>query len=502
MGRADPEHRVGFFFAHPARWAGLVLLATTGWASAADLPSLTARWEDELATQEWTLAKSGELPAWQPPGLTSTIPLHVILTDAATSERAPMVPSADFRADARRRWGGRTLGVDWVLVLDGVTGDVLTVTGQFKSNRARVLNLEAGWPRHPMFRVEASSDPGVPRLHQAVLDATTNWSGLRYYLGLSAPTDGAVTRTTFRFNLTAQTGTPSAPDETNPPAALAVAPTPSDAEWTAARMAFIRAQARGAGTAAQLPPETLRDHPVFVALPLTNIVVVDTQTSLEVLCHNATATTQVVQIYSRGDAAASQQEVVLHPGESQIALLTIQSETPTSGYQTVTAEAQGQSVLDVRLPFEFLSLEASLARDARVILEVDSTQSGTSLSALNDGATGTATGDTIATWASDETMSTHRVRLTFPQPTAVSEVRLVWPQREGTTYTSTRGRVLGWTDGGAWMDLARFHRLSEDEETTLTFESVRLKAIELQQPPGGGHPKRPNLLWLNELEVR
>jgi hypothetical protein len=36
----------------------------------------------------------------------------------------------------------------------------------------------------------------------------------------------------------------------------------------------------------------------------------------------------------------------------------------------------------------------------------------------------------------------------------------------------------------------------------VSFEPVKLKAIELSQPGGAGPKDRPNLLWLAEIEVR
>ena len=518
MGRADPGHRVGSFFARAGRWAALGLLATGAWAEEptpappATPASLTARWEDELATQEWTLAKSGERPSWQPAPPAPPWPLHLALTDASTGERAPMVASADFRAEERRRWGGRTLGVDWVLVLDGMTGDVLTVTGQFKSSRPRVLTLEAGaaldltdWIdqsatgsiRRANLLLEALSDPQEPRLHQTVTERAAAWFGLRYFLGLPAPADGAVARTTFRFQLRLQTGPGEPPP---PPASLTSG---QDSERIAARIAFLRAQTRGAGPFAQLPSDAVRDPTVFAALALTNLVVVDSQTSLEVLLHNGTEATQDIRVATTGDFAEAQQQVILHPGESQLVVLSISSEEPAAGAQTVIAESADARVLEQRLPVSFLAPESSLARDSRVAVEVDSTQAGTFPSALTDGLMDGAAGSNATPgWASEETMSPHRIRLTFPSPTSVTEVRLVWPQQDGHRYSSTRGRLLGWTDHGAWVDLARVDQQAEVEETLLSFSAVRLKAIEWRQPPGSGHPRRPNLLWLNELEVR
>jgi hypothetical protein len=106
--------------------------------------SLTEVFESDLATQEWALVKGGPPPHWHPPGATAAWPLHLVLIHAATGARSALKPAAYFVTGDRHRWGGRTLGVDWVLVLDGISNQHLRVSGQFKSATAQVLALEAG----------------------------------------------------------------------------------------------------------------------------------------------------------------------------------------------------------------------------------------------------------------------------------------------------------------------------------------------------------------------
>jgi hypothetical protein len=161
-----------------ARWMALLLVPTIA-ARAQQLPapapaeptpadhSLTARFEDDLATQEWTLIKSGPLPEWKPPAENNPLPLTFFLTDAATGARVAMNPAAYFTTGERQRWGGRTLGVDWVLVLDGASNELLRVSGQWKASTPRILRVEAGlnlplrtwtWHEGPHQRVELQAD--------------------------------------------------------------------------------------------------------------------------------------------------------------------------------------------------------------------------------------------------------------------------------------------------------------------------------------------------------
>lgn len=168
-----------------ARWFALLPVVTAS-ALAQPLPepapeepvpgagSLTAHFEEQLATQEWTLVKGGPAPLWQPVPGTPAYPLRLYLADADTGARAVMQPAAYFTTADRHRWGGRTLGVDWVLVLDGLSNDQLRISTQFKSTTPRVLTAEigldlglTGWTWHDGPRHPIALGPGVERLDNA-----------------------------------------------------------------------------------------------------------------------------------------------------------------------------------------------------------------------------------------------------------------------------------------------------------------------------------------------
>lgn len=143
-------------------------------APAPTSPSLTARFEDDLATQEWTLIKGGPLPEWRPPTEAAPLPLTFFLADASTGARAAMNPAAYFTTGDRQRWGGRTLGVDWVLVLDGTSNELLQVSGQWKASTPRVLSVEAGvamslrdWTWHDGPDQSRQLQPDTPPCHSS-----------------------------------------------------------------------------------------------------------------------------------------------------------------------------------------------------------------------------------------------------------------------------------------------------------------------------------------------
>jgi hypothetical protein len=140
---------------------------------------------------------------------------------------------------------------------------------------------------------------------------------------------------------------------------------------------------------------------------------------------------------------------------------------------------------------EFLDPGASLARDDRVRVETSGTEAGTSTRALRDG-------DQASTWQADPAVVEPWVRVGFPEPTAISEVLLVWP----ADATSQRGFLRGLTAAGEDVHLAAFSNAPGTAETRVRIGEVQLRSLTVHQPAGGGPPRQPNVLWLNELEVR
>ncbi len=457
--------------------------------------SLTDRFEDDLATQEWTMAYSGERPAWQPPGQAQPLPLQFILSDAASGEQARLEPLAHYTADHRHRWGGRTLGVDWLLVLDGATTGVLTVSGQFESTRLRLLQLEAGAtpvPGEVAWRAE--NDPREPRLHQLLDHSENPARALRYTLALDPESTNRPGRTTFRFFLRTQ------PEEV--PAATPDFQ-PEDEEMRSTLERYVQAQARGEALQAVLPtlPPRPGGVPLFATPLTTHVVTLEPTARVEVAFHNHGARSQQVHLRAHAEPEGPGVTITLQAGESRLETIELAvEETPPGGY-ILAAEVDGQTVLEIPLTLTRLDEGDSLARDSQVRVEVDSTLSGYTRHPLTDGLTDVGAAP-ASSWASDETESEHWVRFNFPQPTAVSELRLFWAREDERIFTSRRGEAIGWTAAGERVHLAVLNLDREEADTTLSFDTLQLAAVEWRQPRGGGSVHRPNLLWLNELEVR
>lgn len=770
-------------------------------------PSLTARFEDELATQEWTLVKTDIHPEWQPPGSPVAFPLGVFLVDAETGARAAMKPAAYFVADTRQRWGGRTLGVDWVLVLDGRTNRELSVQGQLKSSTARALTVEAGvhialtnWTWHDDARhrrplaaeaVEASDpvpfgrvgrqarfpfgvisqpdrawvlevDVDEPRVYQITADPATNWLGLRVDVAPDPRTTQFPGRASFHLTLREQarggadafrqalldfqqrragktagltyrataptlsydldelaradfppTYTPFDPRPglatphpidvevaaappvrepdangntnlptrlnnspwqpisevraaepevtieqfgaaTSPVLHLAISSTaafphqvtlllPPSAEprllvdpdsggiqelptqtetglvrklllepgevarrdlltWSAQTAvrddyrsaeppsegglaladnldALMEARTAGANIRVQLNQPVMRqyDHPiilivsnfgsdeltlrslevegaagpqslltaprtlpagnqtllsafvdgtawnssqawihiawvlergsssvtgawrerlrvvepVYAQLPTGRVVTLDEEWELAIPVMNRSSAPQAVTVSAAGDFATSATLATLYPGQQSVLPLRVRSAEPRPGRLHVTVETADRVCLARELTLEFLSAEASFARDARVMIR-----------AAGEGSAHLCDGDRASGWRSEEGPGAPSIEVLFPEPTAVSEVVLVWPMEGDQPRSSRQGYLHGITAAGEELELAEWTLDHDEPETRIDFGTIQLKSLRWRQPPGGGHPDQPNLLWLNELEVR
>lgn len=243
--------------------------------------------------------------------------------------------------------------------------------------------------------------------------------------------------------------------------------------------------------------------PVIVAMATTNIVSVDAVAGLDVELYNVAGAPRSVTLRASGDFDVAPQDVALAPDERREVHLEIPSAGRAAGRLALRAVSGEQVVSDTGVRVTFLDDTASLGRDTRVDVEVDSTYGGYTTLPLTDGITD-ATGLpwNEGAWASEETAAPHWVRFVFPQPTALGELNIVWNHEGGVLYTSRRGLVRGRTYDGRLVPLGAFTNSAPVASTTVSFETLQLQSIELYQPVGGGPAARPNLLWLSEIEVR
>ncbi|MFA4016262.1 MAG: hypothetical protein RUDDFDWM_001365 [Candidatus Fervidibacterota bacterium] len=104
-------------------------------------------------------------------------------------------------------------------------------------------------------------------------------------------------------------------------------------------------------------------------------------------------------------------------------------------------------------------------------------------------------------WASSETEQPHFVELEFPDEVELRKLVIWWALDKGVYYTSRRYSIQA-DSGEGWRDLIQ-HQSSKDEPFTVhIFEQpLRCKRLRIFQPVGGGNERRPNLMWISEIEA-
>lgn len=249
---------------------------------------------------------------------------------------------------------------------------------------------------------------------------------------------------------------------------------------------------RGTASAAGAWREQLRlVEPIYANLSTARVVTLDEELELALPVMNRSSAPQMITVSAAGDFAASSTMATLYPGQQSMLALHVRAPEPRPGRLQVTVETADRVCLMREVPLEFLPADASFARDSRV--EVRAT--GDDPSRVRDG-------DRATGWRSPDAPVAQSIDLHFPEPTAVSEVVLVWPTAEGQPRSGRHGFLHGLTAAGEDLELAEVLLDADEPETRIEFGVIQLKSLQWRQPPGGGHPDQPNLLWLNELEVR
>lgn len=105
-----------------------------------------------------------------------------------------------------------------------------------------------------------------------------------------------------------------------------------------------------------------------------------------------------------------------------------------------------------------------------------------------------------STWPSEETPVAHWLCLVFPKPRPVSGLEISWAHYQNTFWTSRRFAILTW-DGQKWGRVLKVQNNPEAQTTVHSFPEVTTDRLLLWVPPGGNHPKRPNITWVTEVKV-
>jgi len=146
--------------------------------------------------------------------------------------------------------------------------------------------------------------------------------------------------------------------------------------------------------------------------------------------------------------------------------------------------------------------EPNLARVAGVQVTVDSNYGGGyKPEPLNDGLIWpTNVHWTKYAWASAEGGGDHVIEFRWPNPVTVSRVIVYWNVDSAGAYAPARLQVHA-AVGEGWRQIAEVEPNPTDAATTVTFDPVETAALRIVQPAGQGSERRPNLMWVTEVQV-
>ncbi len=175
-------------------------------------------------------------------------------------------------------------------------------------------------------------------------------------------------------------------------------------------------------------------------------------------------------------------------------------ETETRLTLSLPDTAPVRNTVERKLHFRLLTPPAD---GKRVEARVDSNFAGYSAAPLIDGEVmepkpGVST--VGVTWASAETRAPHWAALVFDQPRTLREIELFWAYYDEQYWTAARYQVQVW-DGERWMPVTTADGVKPAKSTVHRFTPVKTAAIRVWMPVSGGHPARPDLLWLTEMRV-
>jgi hypothetical protein len=114
-------------------------------------------------------------------------------------------------------------------------------------------------------------------------------------------------------------------------------------------------------------------------------------------------------------------------------------------------------------------------------------------------------------WASAESSKDHWIQVVFDKPVTLNKVRLYWAWDKGIFYQSSKVHISYLDTSGHEVDVQNVQSTndviekgwktkdSDLQQTQWTFSPVVTKQLTVTQNPGGGNPKRPNLMWISQV---
>jgi hypothetical protein len=248
---------------------------------------------------------------------------------------------------------------------------------------------------------------------------------------------------------------------------------------------------------------TLRD-PASVVLLDERILSIQEEASIPLRVRNLLDEPAQLLVELGGDFGEGQSEISLAAKEERKVYLPVVSNGRSEGSVNIRAQTRGLDVFEAEAEVMFLGAQASVVRDSSVSVSTSGDFPGYSPQVLRDGVTAPAEGMAFneAAWASEDAPGERWVRFDFPAPREVSEVKIYWNHEGGVTYTSQSGIVEGVRPDGSLYELTSYSPEPESAVTTVSFDPASLVGLVVRQPARQGPSARPDILWLNEVEVR
>jgi len=164
--------------------------------------------------------------------------------------------------------------------------------------------------------------------------------------------------------------------------------------------------------------------------------------------------------------------------------------------------AKGDRIRAVRL--EIVSLD-ELIRDgnvARIATVKTDSDLGTEYpqTALIDGLTEYAGTTRGRSWASREVSGDHWVVFELPRVETIARVTLYWPRYPDRYNTARDVRIQRWQND-VWQDVACMETPVGMPCTTVQLEPFKARRVRLLMPDRGGPAHRPNVFWMNEVQL-
>ena len=186
---------------------------------------------------------------------------------------------------------------------------------------------------------------------------------------------------------------------------------------------------------------------------------------------------------------------------------------PMAPFDLRPQSERGVRALSLRDPIEGVDINGDTSSSNLIYssnggtVEVDSSFTGYSASALNDGYIANADnfyliGFQWANWASAETVLDHWAQMTVSNPVQATKLVIDWAWDNGLVYSSKEVHVEALIDG-EWVRVGEISGIADEtvrSEITLTTPSPT-NTYRVVQTAGDGPTARPNLMWISELSL-